>query len=215
MFIINEKRVQAPDGIIVKNFLDNKEPRFKFINREHTLRYFVIHETAGRTASGCKNTLLDKGYGVQLILDRDGTLSCHGDLLKDRMVHANQLNDYSIGIEVVNPYAPSLAKGMKDIETIPAQWWTWCPNKDDKRYVLPTKKQLDILSVIVPFLCYELNIPYVFSTLYLNQKQKQVITKDKSGRLMPEPGVVAHQDFAKHADGRYIIEYLASADNLD
>jgi hypothetical protein len=218
MFIINGKQVECPNGIVVKNYIDASlfspvEPKFKCSPRKQKLEHFVLHETAGRSAKGCKDTLIKKGYGVHLILDRDGTLTCHGDLATDVMVHANQLNATSIGIEVVNPYAPMLAKGMKDIEYIPAEWWTWCPKdpttgKIDKRYVLPTKIQLATLKVIVPFLCEQLGIPYEFPTKDLNAKQQQVKPVGLMRKMIPGPGIVAHRDFAKHSDGRYLLEWL-------
>jgi len=218
MFIINGQHIEPPHGILVRDYLTSSnfaesEPHFKCKPRKQKLQHFVLHETAGRSATGCKNTLLQKGYGVHLILDRDGTLTCHGDLATEEMIHANQLNATAIGIEVVNPYAPMLAKGMKGIETIPAEWWTWCPidpatKKKDLRYVLPTNMQLQTLKIIVPFLCEQLGIPYVFPTKDLNAKQPQVKPAGILRKVIPGPGVVAHRDFAKHSDGRYILEWL-------
>lgn len=210
-FVIAGNFVPAPDGLIVKNYLQNpEEPHFKHRPRKRKLRHFVLHETAGRTARGCKNTLIRKGYGVHLILARDGVLTCHGDLALDRMVHANQLNNTSIGIEVVNPYAPNLARGM-GAHFMPAEWWTWCID-GDRRYVLPTQAQLDALAIAVPWLCGRLNIPYTFPTADLNRKKRKVRGWRhplKGGwRAKPKSGVVAHRDFAKHADGRYLLEHL-------
>lgn len=204
-FIIDAEFIDPPEGVTVKNFVFDGEPQFKCKPRKKTLTHFVLHETAGRTAKGCKSSLVKKGYGVQLILDRNGIVSCHGDLANDVMVHANQLNGTSIGIEVVNPYAPEIAKGM-NIATIPADWWTWCPNKTDRRYVLPTKAQLDTLVILVPWLCDKLGIPYVFPTAGLNAKKRKITGWQL--RAKPGPGVVAHRDFASHADGRYLLEYL-------
>jgi hypothetical protein len=206
-FIIDADFIKPPDGVIVKNFVFDGEPLFKSKPRKHPLQHFVLHETAGRTAEGCKKTLTRKKYGVHLILARSGVVSCHGDLANDVMVHANQLNKTSIGIEIVNPYAPKLAKGM-EFETIPAEWWTWLADKKDKRYVLPTQAQLDTLLKIVPFLCKKLHIPYVFPTIGLNAKKRKIKGWRIPPRAQPGPGVVAHRDFAGHADGRYPLEYL-------
>jgi hypothetical protein len=207
-FVIDAQFIAPPDGVIVRNFCFDNEPQFKSKNRTKKLEHFVLHETAGRSAKGCKKTLLRRNYGVHLILDREGIVTCHGDLANDVMSHANQLNKTSIGIEVVNPYAPKLAKGMSNIETIPASWWTWCPNKKDRRYVLPTAAQLKTLLKIVPFLCEKLGIPYVFPTKELNKKQRKIKGWRLPPRAKPNPGVVAHSDFASHADGRYLLEYL-------
>lgn len=206
-FIINGDYVYPPEGVIVRNFVQDGEPAFKSKPRKHRLEHFVLHETAGQTARGCKRSLEKKGYGVQLILARDGVVSCHGDLALDVMVHANQLNKTSIGIEVVNPYAPKLARGM-DFETIPAEWWTWLADKNDKRYVLPTQAQLDTLVKIVPFLCKKLGIPYVFPTIGLGPQKPKIKGWQFPPRAKPGAGVVAHRDFASHADGRYLLEYL-------
>jgi len=209
-FIIDAKFITPPDGVIVKNFCFDDEPQFKCKPRTKPLQHFVLHETAGRSATGCKNTLLRKGYGVHLILSRNGTVSCHGDLANDIMTHANQLNKTSIGIEVVNPYAPKLSIGMRNIKTIPADWWTWCPDKIDRRYVLPSEAQLQTLLKIVPFLCQQLGIPYVFPTVGLNKKQRKIKGWMLPPRAKPGPGIVAHRDFASHSDGRFLLEYLIS-----
>jgi len=217
-FIIDSEFIEPPEGLVVKNWVFDGEPLFKHKERKHKLIHFVLHETAGRSADGCKRTLLKKGYGVQLILERDGTISCHGDLLTDRMVHANHLNNTAIGIEVVNPYAPSIAKGM-DFDTIPAEWWTWCPKikgkkERDRRYVLPTEAQLKALSILIPFLCEKLGIPYEFPTADLNKKNRKVKKTGWRMKRTPGPGVIAHQDFATHADGRYLLEYLIKQTQL-
>lgn len=207
--IIDAQFVTPPEGIIVKNFVFDNEPTFISKVRNKPVKHFVIHETAGRTAAGCKRTLLKKNYGVHLILDRDGTVSCHADLASEITFHGNQLNGTSVGIEIVNPYSPRLAKGMA-IETIPAEWWTWCKD-GDRRYVLPTQEQLDTLVILVPWLCNYMGIPYVFSTEKLEKKKRKITgwNKPPKGWLArPKPGVVAHRDYASHADGRYPLEYL-------
>lgn len=206
-FIIGADFISPPDGVVVKNFCFDGEPQFKHKARKKPLQHFVLHETAGRSAEGCKKTLLRKGYGVHLILARNGIVSQHLDLATDWAIHANQLNKTSIGIEIVNPYAPMLAKRMK-VKYMPAQWWTWCPDKEDRRYVLPTPAQLSTLRIMVPFLCDKLGIPYEFPTKDLNAKKRHVDRVGILRKRIPGPGVVAHRDFAKHADGRYPLEDL-------
>jgi len=214
-FIINSQLVEAPKDIIVKNYLHNSEVRFKYSARTKPLQHLVLHETAGKSAEGCKGTLITHGYGVQLILARDGTLSCHGDLATDIMIHGNQLNATSIGIEVVNPYAPSIA-GSMNYQTIPAEWWTWCPDKTNKNYVLPSEAQLNTLKVIVPWLCEKLGISYEFPTKDLCAKKRKILGWKKpplGWYAKPSPGIVAHQDYSTHADGRYLLEYLLNHTN--
>jgi hypothetical protein len=100
---------------------------------------------------------------------------------------------------------------MKDIAFCEAVWWTWCPNKEDRRYVLPTNAQLEVLLVLVPWLCAVTGIPYEFPTAGLSKKKHKITGWNKpplGWTSKPGPGIVAHQDFAKHADGRYLLEYL-------
>jgi len=203
--IIDDVHRRVDEVVGIKNYADHDEPLFKARARKKRLEHIVLHETAGRTAIGCKRTLLRRGYGVHLIIDRDGTISQHGDLRDDVMVHANQCNPTSIGIEIVNPYAPSIARGM-DVDTMGAQWWTWCPDPRDRRYVLPTPAQLGVLEKIVPWLCKTLQIPLEFPTRALGPAKRKI----KGWRLKkrPAPGIVAHRDFATHADGRYPLEWL-------
>lgn len=202
--VIADRLVPVPDGLSCENWRQNVLFHFKHKERVKPLTHLVIHETAGNTAPGCQRTLKRKGLGVHLILERDGHLYNHGDLAIETMAHANQCNKTSIGIEVVNPYAPSLA--AVPFEAIPAKWWTWCPDRKDRRYVVPTDAQLKALRILVPWLCSELGIPYEFPTWFLNKRQQRI--KHWRLRAKPKPGIVAHGDFSKHADGRWIIEDL-------
>lgn len=202
--IINGVSVQVPEGINCTNYVDEEdlEPTFKCKERKKKLVNFVLHETAGRSGDQCKRTLTKRKLGVHLILDRNGDLSCHNDLAIETVSHAKGLNGRSIGIEIVNPYAPKIGyKGAK-YETIPAKWWTWCPDKKDRRYILPTKIQFEVLCKLTPWLCDQLDIPYEFPTWYFSKKKR----KDFAFNI--KPGIVAHRDFGKHADGRYPLEYL-------
>lgn len=205
--IIANEFIELPEGLVMNNWVFDGEPVFKNRLRKKKPIHVVIHETAGRTAAGCKKTLLKKKCGVPFIIERDGIISQHGDPIFDRMVHANQLNETALGLEFVNPYAPSLAKNMPH-ETIDAKWWTWCPDKEDRRYVLPSQKQMDVAKIFIPFLCEVCDIPYEFPTAHLNSKQRKCERVGWLKRRIPKAGVVAHRDFAKHADGRYLLEYL-------
>lgn len=233
--VVNGERVRLPDeflrvGLIASNFMDDGEVHFKHRQRSAALIHFVLHETCGNTANGCTDTLKKKGYGVQLILAPNGHLSCHGDLVRDRMIHANQLNDTSFGMEIVDPYNPIyvIDKAVW-YNTIPRKWWTWVPalktkggiNKAiqrilnrkglrsvPKKYVVPTAPQMVAARLLVPWLCEITGVPYRFPTKGLNKKKRRIdgLTLKPKGR--PGSGVVAHRDFASHSDGRYILESL-------
>ena len=230
--IVNGERIPLPDefvkaGLTATNYLDDGEPHFKREPRTRDLVHFVLHETCGNTAKGCMNTLLRKNYGVQLIMAPSGHISCHGDLVVDRMVHANQLNNSSFGIEVVNPYNPIYVQD-KAIwsRTIARKWWTWVPSKKNedvqkilkrkglevvpKLYTLPTPPQMNAIHLLAPWLCRITGVPYRFPTKGLNKKKRQIDGLGMKPRGKPGPGVVAHRDFASHSDGRYMLEDLIS-----
>lgn len=212
--IVDGARVQLPDEFLAddltaSNYMDDEEPHFKHRERSVKLVHFVLHETCGNTAKGCMNTLLKRGYGVQLILAPSGHLSCHGDLVRDRMIHANQLNDTSFGVEIVNPYAPKYVRDKAIFfNTIPAQWWTWCPDKKDRRYVTPTPSQMAAIRLLAPWLCEITGVPYRFPTKGLNKRKRKIDGLTLKPKAKPGPGVVCHGDFSKHSDGRYILENL-------
>ena len=212
--VVDGARVQIPEtlvdaGFSASNYLDDGEPHFRRRDRIRPISHLVLHETAGSTADGCKRTLIAKKHGVQLILAPSGDISCHGDLAKDVMIHANQLNKTSIGIEVVNPYSPKYAKppwGPED--EIPAQWWTWVPKGAPRKYLKPTAEQMVVSRILVPWLCDVLSIPYVFPTADLGPGNRKIKGWNSKPRAVPAPGVVAHRDFHSHADGRYMLEDL-------
>lgn len=222
--IIKGERVKLPEimiasGYTATNYLDDGEPRFSHKRRQHALTNFVCHETCGSTAEGCKKTLIRKNYGVQLIMDPWGRISCHGDLVLDQMVHANQLNKMSLGMEVVNPYSPIYVRDKDEelwYKRIPRQWWTWKPSafsedvkkilkrkgwsKVPNQYVCPTDDQMASVRIFVPWVVEQIGLfPYEFPTENTRKKVK-----------FPGPGVVAHRDLASHSDGRYMLEMLIS-----
>ena len=232
-FIVAGKRVMLSkelldSGITASNYVDDGEPHFDHKIRTQKLQHFVLHETCGNTAKGCKNTLLRKEYGVQLILDPKGHLSCHGDLATETMYHANQLNKTSIGMEVVNPYSPLYAR-PPFTNVFPREWWTWVPSaknedvreilkrkgltKVPKEYVTPTDAQMNAVRLIVPWICNIVGVPYRFPTKGLSKKKRKIDSWNVKPKGRPGPGVVAHRDFASHSDGRYILEDLIGKQN--
>lgn len=203
--IIHGKEVATPDPIISTNYFSGGEPHLAKGPRKKQLTNIVIHETAGLSAGRAKATLEKKGYGIHLIVARDGSISNHADLATEICIHGNQLNPISIGIEFINPYYPKLGKRAPyEVEIIPAQWHTHIAG--EKGYVLPTKKQIETACILIPWLCSKLNIPYTFPTWFLNAKQPRI--KGWQLRAQPGPGIVAHRDFAGHSDGRWILERL-------
>lgn len=220
--IMNGKRHRLPEDMIeqgytAKNFLDDGLEKFKSKKREHALKHFVLHETCGNTSIGCENTLRRKGYGVQLIQDHEGCFYNYGDLVLDQMVHANQLNKSSFGCEQVNPYSPIYVKdGRIWNKWIKREWWTWVPSSKTpgvdkllerkgwksvpKQYVCLTDKQVESMKLFSMWVCEKIKVvPYAFPTQGMKRNEKI---------KYPNAGIVAHQDFAGHADGRYMLEIL-------
>lgn len=192
-------------GLTCSNWLLDGETHFKSWARTKPHQHIVIHESVTTSAAATVRVLAQQGLGTHLMIAPDGHISCHNDLSKEQPAHANQLNGTSLGIEIVNPYSPLYAK-PPFTETIPAEWWTWVPQSGKKLYTLPTRAQRKALLGLVGWLCQLFpTIPHVLPTKDLKGK---IALWDKGSK--PAPGIVAHADFSSHADGRWLIEYLAS-----
>lgn len=225
--IIDGKGVEISDdmislGITASNYQDDDEKQFdQYRKRSKKVTHFVIHESVTMSAAQTNRVLDNKrkasarkgknngkgyDYGIHLNLSPDGHISCHADLVQHRLVQANHLNDESFGIEVVNPYNPIFAKPPFD-KTIDGPWWCWNPKRGDKIYTLPTPAQLRAIAPLCELLTREIDtLPLEFPTAKLNARNRR-IDGWKDGRD-PGPGIVAHRDFASHADGRYLLEYV-------
>lgn len=207
-------------GITASNYRDDGEHQFGQYRDRKRVTAFVIHESVTMSAAQT-NRILDskrrksaakgnnggKGwdYGIHLNLCPDGHVTCHADLIHHRLVHGNQMNDDSVGLEVVNPYNPAYA-ASPFTETIKGPWWCWKPKNRERIYTLPTPAQMRAIFPLTKFLCEEIpDLPLEFPTAELNSRKTRIEGwKDgaKTG-----PGIVCHRDFASHADGRYLLEH--------
>lgn len=115
-------------------FLDSA-PSSNYDDREgKKVLIFIVHHTESPTLKSTKDTLNSRGISVQLIVDRDGSITLMVPLEKrawharisyakvqvDNVVEELQkLNDYSIGIEIVNtglePFPEEQIKSVKDL----------------------------------------------------------------------------------------------------
>lgn len=222
--IIDGQEVEIPEsmrelGITASNYIDDGEKFFSQHRRRASVTNFVIHESVTMSVAQTNRTLDNKrkrsiggkggkrgwDYGIHLNLAPDGHISCHADLVRHRLVQANQLNDKSFGIEVVNPYNPKFAKPPFQ-EIIEGPWWCWKPRNAKKLYTLPTPAQMRAIYPLVKFLTSVIpSLPLEFPTAHLNAKQRRI--EGWEDRAIPGPGIVAHRDFASHADGRYLLEH--------
>lgn len=224
--IIDGESVQLPEsmlnvGITASNYIDDGEHYFSQHRSRKKVTNFVIHESVTMSAAQTNRVLDSKrvrsakdgkgggkgwDYGIHLNLAPDGHISCHADLVRHRLVHADQLNDSSFGIEVVNPYNPKFGRGPFT-ETIPGPWWCWTPSNAKKVYCLPTPAQMAAIFHLCRFLCETIpDLPFEFPTAHLNSRKRRIDGWDN--RANPGPGIVAHRDFASHADGRYLLEHV-------
>jgi hypothetical protein len=193
-------------GLTATNFESDDVHRFEARSRSAEVEHLVLHESVTRDVASTVRVLNRKGYGVHLMVAPDGHITCHNDLVADQPIHANQLNSSSIGLEVVNPYSPKWARPPFN-RFIDAKWWTWVPDDAPRQYVLPTRAQQHALELLVPWVCSLVgSLPLSFPTTDLGWRQRK-IEGWKDG-AEPAPGVVAHRDFASHADGRWPLEEL-------
>ena len=228
--IIGGRSVPLPDdmirlGITASNYQDDNEKQFGQFRTRSSVSVFVLHESV-TMSSAQTNRILDmkreksakrgknggKGwdYGIHLNMAPDGHITCHADLIHHRLVHANQMNDDSFGIEVVNPYNPAYAKSPFDI-VIDGPWWCWKPKNRERAYTLPTAEQMRAIYPLVRFLASEIpDLPLDFPTADLSARNRRIKDWDKGAKT--GPGIVAHRDFASHADGRYLLEHCIEQD---
>jgi N-acetyl-anhydromuramyl-L-alanine amidase AmpD len=173
---------------------------FKHFERAEPITNIVIHETGGSTASGAVATMRRRGLGCHYLIEFTGEiLQCVDPLFWT--CHAKGLNKRSIGVEIVNPYAPKNIVADIGYTFCSAKWWTWCPDKNDRRYVLPFKAQLRSLALLIDHLCTMHGVPFLFPTIGIRKKVPAAHIA---------PGIVAHRDFGKHSDGRYPLEFVAT-----
>ena len=213
--IVNGARLPLPQSVLAAggtavNFLDDGEPHLRGAKRTKPLVTYVLHETAGNTAGGCKATLKANGLGVHLILDKDGVISNHADLATEICWHASQVNPVSVGMEVVNAYRPENSHAPQG-HIIPAEWWTWVPKGADRTYMTPTDVQMHVARALVPWLCDHLGIPLTFPTGWLNAKKPQIAgwrSPPLGWSAKPGPGIVSHRSFSSHSDGEYMLRDL-------
>jgi hypothetical protein len=224
--VINGRLVKISDEMISKgigasNYDDDGEHQFSDFQPRDGVRFVVIHESVTMCVAETNRILKlkkmkssaagDNGgkghdFGTHISIAPDGHIVCHADLVLHRLVHANQMNDESISIQVVNPYNPMFARPPFD-RVIPGPWWCWKPEGAPKLYTPPTDAQLLSLSLLVEFLPKQIDsLPLAFPTKNLNAENRRIEGWDQ-GALPGSGGIVAHRDFTAHSGGRYLLEH--------
>lgn len=203
-FIIHGQNVEAPPGLIVHNFVEQPDEVYRFKNQPRPspkVTELLIHETVTTSRQATVNVLKERGLGVHFIVDYDGHVYQHADLLDDEMWHGSQFNSLSIGIETVNPYEPQYNKPTIWTNVIDAPWAA------GGKYVVPTPAEAEAVSQLTNWLtsaaANPITIPQLWPGLQGTHTMSMgVIAADK----VQNPGIHAHKYF-QHADGAWLVLY--------
>ena len=201
-FIVADEHLAPPDGMRLKTYAMDGVHAFKARDRDPAaVNELIIHESVTRSAASTVAVLERRKLGVHLIVAADGTVYQHADLATERLAHAGGHNGPSVGVEVVNPYYPTvLQEGLPWGRVIEAPW----AHRD--RYVLPTPEQAEATASLIGWLtspkARRLKIPRTWMGLR-DGKITMGRTPDGDTR---QPGVYAHHYFG-HADGAWLILY--------
>lgn len=194
-------------GLTCSNWLDDgnatEDVHFDSRPRTKPTTHLVIHESVTNSVAETVRVLKAKGYGVHFMIAPDGHISCHNDPVREAVIHGNQLNSTGIGVEIINPYSPKFDRPPYE-KTTPAEWWTWVPPGGKAAYCLPTEAQMVALVALVKWLTSLIpTLPLAFPTKNLGVGAYKILNWDKPTSAKPLPGIVAHQDYSSHADGRW------------
>ena len=201
-FIVGGVEVDAPPGLRVRNFHAPGVVRFPSRGKLKAVNELVLHETVTTSVASTVGALAQQGLSVHLVVGPDGEITQHGDLASDLLWHAGpHHNGASFGVEVVNPYQPSLCHaGLPWKRTIAAPW------AFGGRYVLPTPAQAEAVAALVRWATsgdvVGLSIPRAWPGL----SNGAMALSRVHGLRASEPGVLAHQYF-DHADGAWLALY--------
>jgi hypothetical protein len=201
MLISRGNQVAPPAGVVVKSFLRQAVGSLPFRTRGGPATELVLHESVTRSAKATARVLKNRGLGVHLVIDADGTVYQHGDLASHRMSHARGHNARSIGIEVVNPFYPRyLRKGSPWSRVIDAPW------AHGGSYVVPTYDQAEATARIVRLLTSG-DVPgVVIPRDWIGHRKDRFAMERVPGATGSRPGIYAHT-YWSHSDGAFVALY--------
>ena len=205
--IINGKSVPVPfpvvnykDDVVYKN-----QKIFKFVNKPRPApqaNAVVVHETVTDSWVTTVAVLKARGLGVHFIVDEDGMVVQHADILTDEMWHATQFNQLSVGIETVNPYTPPAAPVGPWKNVIANAPWAV-----DGHYLVPTETQAESVSLLVDWLSSSAANPVAIPQIWPGFQHTQTLSMGRiKADLQENPGIHAHMYFG-HADGAWLVLY--------
>jgi hypothetical protein len=214
-FVVNGAPLEPPEDLFVRNYLDPTVAHFPIRRpRKGQAVQLVVHETGGASEDpdDVVHLLRDiRNLSVHLICAPDGTLTQHGDLASEVLEHAGSShNGVSVGIEVMNPYYPSLRpRGSYWTRAIRAKW------ADKGQYVLPRPEQAETIRHLVEWItsaqAVGLAIPRLWAGLeedgsFAMNRIPRASRSAPGVRAHTAPGIWAHTYFG-HADGAWLVLY--------
>jgi hypothetical protein len=207
--IIDGAFVSPPNGLVIKNFME--DGLYRFINKKRpaippntrvAVNAVVVHETVTNSHEETVAVLKQRGLGVHFIADADGTIYQHADAFRDDMWHGSQFNELSVGIETVTPYNPGFAGPVapwKDVIDAP---WAY-----KGKYVLPTPSQAEAVAQLVNFLTSAEANPIAIPQLWPGFQHTHKLSMGRvAADVRENPGIHAHIYFG-HADGGWLVLY--------
>lgn len=199
--VVAGRPIEVP--FAASNYLDPSQPRFRSRPRwDAPPTAIVVHESVTRSRDDVMKVLVQRGLGVHLVVDADGTVTQHADLADDIVIHGGNYNRSSIGIEIINPYYADLLKpNLPWTQTIAAAW------AHKGRYVLPTEAQAETLARLVDWITSPgggnlTGIP----RRWMGLSAQGLRMGPMASAARPTPGIFAHHYFA-HADGAWLLLY--------
>lgn len=201
-FIVDGKRVRCPEGLACRGTFDPSAPRLSSSRRRTHVTELVVHESVTRSAGATVRVLRMRRLGVHLVLDPEGELSQHADLVRDVVAHAGSThNGPSIGVEVVNPYYPRLLRpGLAWGRTIRAPW------AHEGRYVLPTPAQAESVAMLVRWLTSGPVPGIAVPRRWVGLADGRMALGRVADARRASAGILAHHYFG-HSDGAWLVLY--------
>jgi len=198
---------------------------FKKANKRklNTIKYFIIHDTAGTSFTSDMKIIGDLGLGIHWFIAENGRIIKTAEM--DKILgHAGHRpwNLHSLGVEIVNPVGPfdeenNLMDDLefhKDSKFYHAVWantsgWGWKTRKEKKDFIyIPTHKQMESTFTLVRMTTSskKMNIPMKFLGLTSPGNEKLFIISGKNYWTLindhdDNNGGIAAHSYRHHADG--------------
>lgn len=128
---------------------------FGYRKRRKDITHIIVHTTAGWTKAGAIRTLKRKHLSYHYLIDYDGSVEQLIDPVKYVAFHAGRVNDYSIGVSLVNVAYETNKVKEKPIENNTAPWekriWYHPKNgrKTNKKWQPFTPEQISSWTVLM------------------------------------------------------------------